>query len=105
MLISRSQARSNHGVANLWNAALGRKAKVNTHEAFEEKIRELAREQPAALGVFNTMLDETPAIPVAMAMGSSPTFNPTYQQKYPLPLNRVLVALVAEIEAALDDRS
>jgi chromosome partitioning protein len=105
VLITRSQARARHGLANLWNAALGRKVKTNTHADFEEKIRELAREHPTKLGVFKVTLDETPVVPVAMAMGASPEYSPMYQQKYPSPLNSVLKRLTDEIEEALDDRS
>lgn len=101
VLITRSRARDRHGLANLWNAGLGRKVKTNTHEQFEEKIRELARLHPSKLGVFRTTLDETPVVPVAMAMGASPEYSPTYQQKYPRPLNQVLDRLITEIEEAL----
>jgi hypothetical protein len=40
-----------------------------------------------------------------MSLGASPGHSPTYQQKYPRPLNKVLKQLIAEIEETLDDRS
>jgi hypothetical protein len=89
----------------LWDVIAGRKVKTNTHKDFEEKIRKLARLRPAKMGVFKTTLDETPVVPVAMAMGASPERSPTYQQKYPSPLNTVLRKLTDEIEEALDDRT
>jgi cellulose biosynthesis protein BcsQ len=52
VLITRSQARSKYGLATLWDAALGRKVRTNTHEEFEEKIRELARTHPMDAGGF-----------------------------------------------------
>jgi cellulose biosynthesis protein BcsQ len=102
VLITRSQARAKHGWASLWNAVTGRKVRTNTHKEFEEKIRELARTHPDEMGVFTVTLDETPAVPVAMAMGASSEYSPTYQQKYPSPLNRALKKLIAEIEKKLN---
>lgn len=101
VLITRSVARTRHGWASLWNAASGRRVRTNTHEEFEKRIRELARMRPSEMDVFKTTLDETPVMPVAMAMGASPQHPPTYQQKYPSPLNRVLERLTTEIEEAL----
>jgi cellulose biosynthesis protein BcsQ len=105
VLITRSQARKRGVWTNLWSPASGRRVKTNTHEDFETKIRELARLRPAELGVFRTTLDETQVVPVAMALGASPEYSPTYQQKYPRPFNRVLGRLAAEIEEMLNDRS
>lgn len=101
VLITRSQARLKHGWATLWSPSDGRKSKTNTHEEFEDKIRALAKENPKQLGVFKTMLDETPVIPAAMAMGAEHEHTPTYQQKYPSPLNKVLDKLTLEIEEVL----
>jgi hypothetical protein len=101
VLITRSLARARHGWASLWSAASGRRVRTNTHEEFEKRIRELARMHPGEMGVFRTTLDEAPVVPVAMAMGASPEYSPTYQQKYPSPLNRVLERLTTEIEEAL----
>jgi cellulose biosynthesis protein BcsQ len=101
VLITRSQARTRHGWASLWSGAEGRRVRTNTHQEFEEKIRGLAKTFPEEMGVFKTVLDETPAIPVAMAMGASHKYSPTYQQKYPSPLNRVLEKLTKEIEEVL----
>jgi len=101
VLITRSVARARHGWASLWSATGGRRVRTNTHKEFEERIRELARAHPSEMGVFRTTLDETPVVPVAMAMGALPEHSPTYQQKYPSPLNRVLERLTTEIEEVL----
>lgn len=101
VLITRSQARAKHGWASLWSPSDGRKRKTNTHEEFEERIRALAKTYPEQLGVFKTMLDETPVIPAAMAMGAEHEHSPTYQQKYPSPLNKALEKLTLEIEEVL----
>jgi cellulose biosynthesis protein BcsQ len=101
VLITRSQARLKHGWASLWSPSDGRKSKINTHEQFEEKIRKLAKDGPKQLGVFKTMLDETPLIPAALAMGAEHEHSPTFQQKYPSPLNKALGKLTLEIEEAL----
>lgn len=101
VLIARSQARLKHGWATLWSPSDGRKLKTNTHEDFEAMIRTLAKDNPEQLSVFKTMLDETPILPAAMAMGAEHAHGPTYQQKYPSPLNKVLEKLTLEIEEAL----
>lgn len=75
--------------------------KTNTHEDFEATIRMLAKDNPEQLGVFKSMLDETPVIPAALALGAEQAHSPTYQQKYPSPLNKVLEKLTLEIEEAL----
>ena len=51
--------------------------------------------------MFKTVLDETPVIPAAMAIGAEREHSPTYQQKYPSPLNKALEKLTVEIEEAL----
>jgi cellulose biosynthesis protein BcsQ len=101
VLITRSQARLKHGWATLWSPSDGRKKKTNTHEDFEATIRTLAEDNPEQLGVFKSMLDETPVIPAAMEMGAEHEHSPTYQQKYPSPLNKALEKLTLEIEEAL----
>jgi cellulose biosynthesis protein BcsQ len=101
VLITRSLARARHGWVSLWNSTSGRRVRTNTHKEFEERIRELARMRPSEMGVFKITLDETAVVPVAMAMGASPKSSPTFQQKYPSPLNRVLERLTTEIEEAL----
>jgi hypothetical protein len=40
-------------------------------------------------------------MPVALSMGAAQSHSPTYQQKYPRPLNKVLDKLTKEIEDAL----
>ena len=101
VVITRSLARTKQGWASLWSPAKGKKLKMNHHEEFEGKIRQLARVEPQKLKVFKTMLDETSAMPVALSMGAAHDRSPTYQQKYPSPLNKVLEQLTKEIEEAL----
>ncbi|NJO55993.1 MAG: hypothetical protein HC834_06105, partial [Rhodospirillales bacterium] len=80
---------------------LGRRARINTHAAFEEKLRQFAREKPDKMAVFRTTLDETPVIPAAMALGAEESYSPTYLQKYSSPLSKTLTHLTTEIEEAL----
>lgn len=101
VLITRSLARSPRGWATLWNASKGKKQKMNHHDNIEKQIRSLAKKSPQELKVFRTTIDEAPAIPVAMSMGAAHKSSPTFQMKYPAPLNKVLDQLTKEIEEAL----
>jgi chromosome partitioning protein len=110
VLITRSYARSKQGLMSLWNPVRGRNLRTNHHAESESMIRQLAKDGPTKFKVFKTMLDETPAMPVALSMGMThqiekngkhSLFAPTYDQKYPRALNDTLEQLTKEIQEVL----
>ena len=110
VLITRSVARSKQGFMSLWNPVRGRNLRTNHHAESEAMIRLLAKDGPTKFKVFKTMLDETPAIPVALSMGmrhqvikngKQTLVAPTYDQKYPRALFDTLEQLTKEIQEAL----
>ena len=51
--------------------------------------------------MFNTAIDESPAMPAAMSMGGAPGKTVTFQQKYPGKLGEMIVAFKDEVLEAL----
>lgn len=101
VLITRSTARSKKTLMALWSPSHGKAVKINHHRVYEKRIRDLAKDSNPEFKVFKAMLDETPAMPVAMSIGSEHTASPTFLQKYPSPLGKALDRLSKEIEEIL----
>lgn len=99
VLFTRSQARGKK--ARIFSLAKKKNELVNVHKTFEDEIRTRARSTGAIFRVFNTPIDESPAMPAAMGMGAVPGKTVTFQQKYPGRLGEQIVALKDELLEAL----
>ena len=95
---------------SLWNPVRGRILRTNHHAESEAMILQLAKDGPTKFKVFKAMLDETPAMPVALSMGmrhqvvkngKQTLVAPTYDQKYPRALSDALEQLTREIQETL----
>lgn len=74
---------------------------VNIHKEFEEKIRTQSRKTNSIFKVFDTPIDESPAMPAAMGMGAVRGKTVTFQQKYPGKLGEQIITLKDEVLEAL----
>jgi chromosome partitioning protein len=99
VLFTRSQARGKK--ARIWNISRGKNEMINTHKIFEDDIRGRSRKTGSGFKVFNTTIDESPAMPVAMSMGGELGKTVTFQQKYPGRLGEMIVTFKDEVLEAL----
>jgi len=95
VLFTRSQARGKK--SRLWNPARGKNEMINTHKKYEDEIRKRSTAKDAGFMVFKQAIDESPAMPAAMAMGGVAGKTVTFQQKYPGSLGEAVVAVKDEI--------
>ena len=73
----------------------GKNELINVHKKFEDAIKHRARKSEAIFQIFKTTIDETPAMPAAMAMGAFRDQKVTFQQKYPGKLGEKIQKLRA----------
>jgi cellulose biosynthesis protein BcsQ len=99
VLFTRSQARGKK--SRIFSLTKRKNELVNVHKTFEDEIRAKARKAGAIFRVFETTIDETPAMPAAMGMGAVLGKTVTFQQKYPGRLGEQIVALKDELLEAL----
>lgn len=106
VLFTRSQARGKK--ARIWNMARAKNEMINIHKDFEEKIRARSRRANAIFKVFDTTIDESPAMPAAMSMGAEganievPSRRTvTFQHKYPGKLGEQIITFKDEVLEAL----
>lgn len=99
VLFTRSQARGKK--ARIFSLTKKKNELVNVHKIYEDQIRGRARKAGAIFDVFETPIDESPAMPAAMGMGAVLGKTVTFQQKYPGRLGEQIVALKDELLEAL----
>lgn len=99
VLFTRSQARGKK--TRIWNINKKKNELVNVHQTFEAEIRGRAGRAGAIFKVFETPIDESPAMPAAMSMGAAAGKTVTFQQKYPGKLGEQIIALKDEVLEAL----
>lgn len=99
VLFTRSQARGKK--ARIFNISRGKNEMINMHKRYEDEIRARSRRSGSHFSVFNTAIDESPAMPAAMSMGGTLGKTVTFQQKYPGKLGEMIVAFKDEVLEAL----
>jgi chromosome partitioning protein len=99
VLFTRTQARGKK--SRIFSLTKRKNELVNVHKSFEDEIRAKAGKAGAIFRVFDTAIDETPAMPAAMGMGAVLGKTVTFQQKYPGRLGEQIVALKNELMEAL----
>ena len=99
VLFTRSQARGKK--ARIWSMEKRKTELVNIHGKYENEIRARSRKAHSIFRVFKTPIDETAAMPAAMAMGGYEDKTVTFQQKYPGKLGEQIIAVKDEVIEAL----
>jgi chromosome partitioning protein len=99
VLFTRTQARGKK--SRIFSLTKRKNELVNVHKTFEDEIRAKAGKAGAIFRVFDTAIDETPAMPAAMGMGAVLGKTVTFQQKYPGRLGEQIVALKDQLLEAL----
>jgi cellulose biosynthesis protein BcsQ len=99
VLFTRSQARGKK--SRIFSLTKRKNELMNVHKTFEDEIRAKAGKAGSIFRVFETTIDETPAMPAAMGMGAVLGKTVTFQQKYPGRLGEQIVALKDELLEAL----
>lgn len=99
VLFTRSQARGKK--ARIFSLEKKKNELINVHKTFEDDIRARSRRAGSIYKVFETPIDESPAMPAAMGMGAVSGKTVTFQQKYPGRLGEQVVAVKDEVLGAL----
>lgn len=99
VLFTRSQARGKK--ARIFSLQKKKTELINVHKTFEDDIRARSRKAGSIFKVFDTPIDESPAMPAAMSMGAVSGKTVTFQQKYPERLGEQVVAVKDEVLEAL----
>ena len=99
VLFTRSQARGKK--SRIFSLAKKKNELINVHKTYEDHIRARSRRAGSIFRVFETPIDESPAMPAAMGMGAVLGKTVTFQQKYPGRLGEQVVAVKDEVLEAL----
>ena len=99
VLFTRSQARGKK--ARIFSPQKKKNELINVHKTFEDDIRARSRKASSIFKVFETPIDESPAMPAAMSMGAALGKTVTFQQKYPGRLGEQVVAVKDEVLEAI----